>query len=84
MKQHAKDLQLDLKRFEADLLNTDEKKKIDADVAEANKLGITGTPGIYINGRFIAGAQPFEKFAKIIDEELTKRNLPIPSRPSSN
>lgn len=84
LKQHAKDLQLDLKRFEADLLNTDEKKKIEADVAEANKLGITGTPGIYINGRFIAGAQPFETFAKIIDEELSKRNLPIPSRPSSN
>ena len=56
-----------------------EKKKIDADVAEANELGISGTPSIYINGRFIAGAQPFETFAKIIDEELTKRNLPIPS-----
>jgi protein-disulfide isomerase len=84
LKQHAKVLQLDLKRFEADLLNVDEKKRIDADVAEAATLGITGTPGIFINGRFIAGAQPFETFAKIIDEELTRRNLPVPSRTSSN
>ena len=84
LKQHAKDLQLDLKRFDADLLNVDEKTRIDADVAEAATLGIAGTPGIFINGRFIAGAQPFETFAKIIDEELTKRNLPVPSRPSSN
>jgi protein-disulfide isomerase len=84
LKQHAKDLQLDLKRFEADSLNADEKKRIDADVAEAAKLGIGGTPGIFINGRFIAGAQPFETFAKIIDEELAKRNLPVPSRASSN
>jgi protein-disulfide isomerase len=84
LKQHAKDLQLDLKRFEADMLNADEKKRIDADVAEAGTLGITGTPGIFINGRFIAGAQPFETFAKIIDEELTKRNLPVPSSPPSN
>jgi protein-disulfide isomerase len=50
----------------------------------AGKLGIRGTPGIFINGRFIAGAQPFEAFAKIIDEELTKRNLPVPSSPASN
>jgi protein-disulfide isomerase len=84
LKQHAKDLQLDLKRFEADMLNADEKKRIDADVAEAGTLGIAGTPGIFINGRFIAGAQPFETFAKIIDEELTKRNLAVPSRPSSD
>jgi protein-disulfide isomerase len=84
LKQHAQDLQLDLKRFEADLLSVDEKKRIDADVAEAATLGIGGTPGIFINGRFIAGAQPFETFAKIIDEELAKKNLPVPSRNSSN
>lgn len=73
LKQHAKDLQLDLRRFEADLLNADDKKRVDADVAEAGTLGIAGTPGIFINGRFIAGAQPFETFAKTIDEELARQ-----------
>lgn len=72
LKQYAQDLQLDMTRFEADLLNVDEKKKIDADVAEAVTLGITGTPGFFVNGRFINGAQPFETFAKVIDEELMK------------
>jgi len=84
LKQHGKDLQLDMTRFEADLQNSDEKKRIDADVAEARTLGINGTPGFFVNGRFIGGAQPFENFAKIIDEELTKRNLPVPSKASSN
>ena len=84
LKQHAKALQLDMKRFETDLLNSDDKKKIDADVAEATALDIRGTPGIFINGRFVAGAQPFETFAKIIDEELTKRKLPVPSSPAAN
>jgi protein-disulfide isomerase len=83
LKQHARDLRLDMKRFEADLLNTEDKKKIDADVAEAQALGINGTPGIFINGRFVEGAQPFEVFAKIIDEELSKRGLAGPSRSSS-
>jgi protein-disulfide isomerase len=84
LKQYAKDLRLDMSRFETDMLNLDEKKKIEADVAEAGTLGITATPGFFINGRFILGAQPFESFSRIIDEELTKRNLPVPSRSSSN
>lgn len=83
LKQYGKSLQLDMARFEADQVNVDEKKRIDADVAEARALGITGTPGFFINGRFISGAQPFENFAKIIDDELAKRNLPVPSRASN-
>jgi protein-disulfide isomerase len=84
LRQYAKDLQLDLVRFEADLRNADDKKKVEADAAEADKLGVTGTPGIFINGRFVMGAQPFEVFAKIIDEELAKLNIPVPPRPASN
>ena len=84
LKQHAQTLQLDMSRFEADLLNADEQKKIDTDVAEAKALGIMGTPGIFINGRFVAGAQPFEVFAKVIDEELEKQHLPVPAKPSAN
>jgi len=83
LKQHAKELQLDLKRFEVDMLDPNEKKRLEADVAEANTLGIAGTPGIFINGRFLAGALPFQTFAKLIDEELTKRNLPVPPNPSN-
>jgi protein-disulfide isomerase len=84
LKQYATDLGLEMSRFNADLQNSDERKKIDTDAAEARSLGISGTPGFFINGRFVSGAQPFEIFAKIIDEELTKRNVPIPSKPSSN
>ncbi|HKE86435.1 MAG TPA: thioredoxin domain-containing protein [Vicinamibacterales bacterium] len=84
LKQHAKDLSLDMKRFEADLQNSGaDQKKIDSDVAEANALGIQGTPGFFINGRFVSGAQPYEVFAKIIDEELTKRGVAVPSKSST-
>ena len=83
LKQHARELRLDMKRFEADLSSGADKKKIDADVAEAEALHILGTPGIFINGRFVEGAQPYETFAKIIDEELTKRGAPVPSKAAS-
>jgi protein-disulfide isomerase len=35
-------------------------------------LGINGTPAFFINGRPLTGAQPFEMFARVIDEELSQ------------
>jgi len=48
------------------------RAELDADVAAAAKLGVRGTPTFFINGRRVVGAQPFEKFKGIIDEELRK------------
>ena len=79
LKAHAKDLELDMTRFEADLQKAEDKKRIDADVAEAATLGISGTPGFFVNGRFVYGAQPYETFAKMIDEEIEKANAKGPS-----
>lgn len=31
---------------------------------------MTGTPTFFINGQKVAGAQPFEVFAQLIDQEL--------------
>jgi protein-disulfide isomerase len=43
---------------------------VQRDIDEGTELGITGTPAFFINGRFVNGAQPLEKFALIIDKEL--------------
>jgi protein-disulfide isomerase len=32
---------------------------------------VVSTPGFFINGNFISGAQPAASFEKIIDEELS-------------
>ena len=39
------------------------------------ELGVSGTPSFFINGRFISGAQPFEAFQAIIDEELDLKGV---------
>jgi protein-disulfide isomerase len=47
-------------------------KKVEADIALAKRLGVTGTPAFFINGVFLSGAQPIDKFQAIIDAELIK------------
>ena len=46
--------------------------KVDADVDLAGAVGVTGTPAFFINGSFISGAQPIEKFRAIVDAELAR------------
>jgi predicted DsbA family dithiol-disulfide isomerase len=64
LKQYAKDLRLDTARFEAGLSSPETRKRVTDDLAEINSLGVTGTPGFFINGQFLSGAQPLEGFAK--------------------
>jgi protein-disulfide isomerase len=53
----------------------DEKKtedRVKADMAEGQQAGVTGTPAFLINGRKISGAQPFENFKLLIDDEMKR------------
>ncbi len=45
-------------------------KAVQDDLDYGSKLGVRSTPTFFINGRLISGAQPFENFKEIIDEEL--------------
>jgi protein-disulfide isomerase len=78
-KRYARELKLDLARFEKDLADPENRRRIEADTAEALALGVTGTPGFFVNGRFLSGAQPFKEFAAAIDAELDRLKLPVPA-----
>ena len=77
-KKYAKELGMDVARFEKDVTDPETKKTVDADKAEAQALGLTGTPGFFVNGRFLSGAKPFDEFAKAINAELARLNLKAP------
>ena len=68
--EYAEQIGIDVDRFNRDVVSADVKAKVDADAAEAEKLGVTGTPGFFVNGRFLSGAQPFSAFKTVIDREL--------------
>jgi len=79
LKKHAAELGMDVAQFEKDYQDLENKKLVDAEKAEATSMQITGTPGFFVNGRFLRGAKPFEEFATLINEELEKKGLPVPA-----
>ena len=72
--EYAGEIGLDVDRFKKDLVAQKVKARIDLDSSAAAKLGVTGTPAFFVNGRYLSGAQPFSSFKRLIDEELKKKN----------
>ncbi len=68
----AKELGLNVEKFNKDRQDARLKAVVDGDLKLASSLGVTGTPGFFINGRKLGGAYPFDVFKKVIDEELVK------------
>jgi len=65
-------LGLDRDRFVQCLTGGEKAEKVSADMKAAVEMGITGTPAFVVNGRMIMGAQPFEAFKEVIDDELAR------------
>ena len=65
--QIAKDLGLNIAKFNKDRNSQEIEAAVKADATQANSLGFNGTPGFALNGVKILGAYPQEHFEKIID-----------------
>ena len=70
LKQYAADLGLDTEAFDQCFDSGQFRQVVQDDYDGGNDLGVNATPAFFINGRFLSGAQPFEAFREIIDEEL--------------
>src|SRR5207237_10672759 len=66
----AKTLGMDAGKFDPCLSSGKYADAVQANVKAGNKAGVKGTPAFFVNGRFINGAQPFERFKTEIDREL--------------
>ena len=66
----AEKLGLNMDKFKADMAHPVLSKQVDDDAKEANKIGITGTPGFVVNGVLVKGAYPLSHFQSIIDRQL--------------
>lgn len=70
---------VDKAKFKAAYDKQEYAAKIDADMAVGKSSGVTGTPASIINGVFLSGAQPPDKFIAIIDEQLAAAQKMIAS-----
>lgn len=69
---YAGELGLNNNQFNDCLTSGKYAQAIKDDFALGQKIGVNGTPTFFINGTKLVGAQPFEKFKVIIEEELNK------------
>jgi protein-disulfide isomerase len=69
----AQELQLNIEKFKADMKG-ECQQVIQREQASLRALGMSATPGFFINGRWLSGAQQLATFVAVIDEELKKAN----------
>jgi len=71
-KKWAGELKMDQTKFDGCLTSKKYDATIQKSLEAGQKVGISGTPGFFVNGIPIKGAQPFEVFQRTIDDELAR------------
>lgn len=70
LSQYASEIGIDTTRFEDCLESGRYTARVQRALDHGTSLGVQATPALFINGRHLDGAQPFDVFAAIIDDEL--------------
>jgi protein-disulfide isomerase len=72
LKEKAVKLGIDGAKFNECLDGNKFSAQVQADLELGNRVGVRGTPAIYVNGRFVDGAVGPEVLAKMVNEELAR------------
>jgi protein-disulfide isomerase len=75
LKEKAQRLGLDTNKFNAALDSGKYAATVAADAKAGADAGVTGTPAMFVNGRAISGAVPYEMIAEVVDDELQRKGL---------
>lgn len=70
LKSYAEGMGLDSQQFDQCLDSGKYAQEVLDDQQDGARLGVSGTPSFFINGKNIVGAQPFETFKEAIEAEL--------------
>jgi protein-disulfide isomerase len=72
LKAYAEEVGLDVPAFERCVNSGTHQAAVQREVEEGSRVGVTGTPAFFINGRLVSGAQPLERFVRVIEDELAR------------
>jgi len=70
LKEDARALGLDAARFNQCLDSGQQAAAIQKDFAQAQQLGLTGTPSFFINGHYFSGVVPYETLREYVEQQL--------------
>ena len=70
LERRAAGLGLDAQKFAACIASNKYDAVIQKAISNGQSIGVSGTPTFFLNGRSFSGAQPFEVFERMIEEEL--------------
>jgi protein-disulfide isomerase len=76
LEEKAQSVGLDAQVFGACLNASPTSEVIAADEQAAEQLGLSGTPGSFVNGRFVNGALPLSEWRGLVDDELRRAGGP--------
>ncbi len=74
----AERVKLNVPAFKACLISSQTAAAVKSDLIAGEDAGVTGTPGLFINGRYFDGAMTYDRLAAIIDDELRRQNIALP------
>jgi protein-disulfide isomerase len=70
LKEYARTLKLDVASFDQCLDAGEQAEAVRKDLAQAQRLGLTGTPSFFINGHFLSGAVQYSTLREIVEQQL--------------
>ena len=70
---HIRSLGLDMERFERDLQNDEIRRRVEDDLNEGRRNGVTGTPTIFIDGLRYDGAWDFYSMLEALEQPIASR-----------
>jgi len=75
---YAGRVELDVPRFTACLDGHAQRAEVDADLADARRLGLSVVPTTFVNGRYLRGPQTYETLRAVVDAELAALGVAAP------
>jgi protein-disulfide isomerase len=83
LKTFARDEKLNTARFDQCLDSGQEAAAVNKDAAEGRDLGITGTPGFFVNGHFLSGAVGYDTLREVVERQLQLTSAVAASAPGT-
>jgi protein-disulfide isomerase len=80
LKGYAKQLGLDEAKYDECVAQRRSQAAVEADLKAGQGAGVSGTPAFFIDGLPITNVRSLDELAKIIDDELAKKGLPVPPK----